>query len=63
MGLIDYGQSKQLPEEARLAFARLVCAMDEGSKPDINAAVRVPTQVSHSHHVDLIHLSREPRSA
>lgn len=50
MGLIDYGQSKQLPEEARLAFARLVCAMDEGSKPDINAAVRGLTQVLHFHH-------------
>jgi len=24
IGLIDYGQSKQLPQEARLAFARLV---------------------------------------
>ena len=24
IGLIDYGQSKQLPHEARLAFARLV---------------------------------------
>ena len=24
IGLIDYGQSKQLPHEARLSFARLV---------------------------------------
>lgn len=39
VGLIDYGQSKQLPLQARLAFARLVCALDQGSKPDINAAV------------------------
>ena len=37
--MIDYGQSKQLPEEARLAFARLVVAMDRESKPQISAAL------------------------
>ena len=29
----------QLPEEVRLAFARLVCALDDGCEPDINAAL------------------------
>ena len=39
MGLIDYGQSKQLPEAVRLGFCRLVVALDAGSKPEINAAL------------------------
>ena len=32
VGLIDYGQSKQLQEETRLAFARLVVEMAKGTK-------------------------------
>lgn len=32
MGLIDYGQSKQLPQPARLGFARLVLEMARGRK-------------------------------
>ena len=30
VALLDYGQSKQLPEEDRLAFARLILTMDRG---------------------------------
>jgi hypothetical protein len=33
VGLIDYGQSKQLPDDARIAFAKLVVAMDKEDKP------------------------------
>ena len=33
VGLIDYGQSKQLPDDARIAFAKLVVAMDNEDKP------------------------------
>lgn len=33
VGLIDYGQSKQLPDDARLAFAKLVIALaSEGER-------------------------------
>lgn len=33
MGLIDYGQSKQLPNNARIAFAKLIVALDKEDKP------------------------------
>lgn len=33
VGLIDYGQSKQLPDEARIAFAKLIVALDKEDKP------------------------------
>lgn len=33
VGLLDYGQSKQLPDDKRVAFARLVLALNRG-KPD-----------------------------
>ena len=39
MSLIDYGQSKQLPEESRIAFAKLVVALDAQDKPAINRAL------------------------
>ena len=32
MGLIDYGQSKQLTEDTRLAFARLMVEMSKGKR-------------------------------
>lgn len=32
VGLIDYGQSKQLPDDARIAFAKLIVAMDKEDK-------------------------------
>ena len=32
VGLIDYGQSKQLPDDARIAFAKLIVAMDQEDK-------------------------------
>ncbi len=38
-GLIDYGQSKQLSEEARLRFAKLILAMADGTPAQISAAV------------------------
>jgi len=33
VGLIDYGQSKQLPDDARIGFAELIVALDKGDKP------------------------------
>ena len=48
-GLIDFGQSKQLSEEQRLAFARLVLAMSaaEGTDLlDVAKALSVPQQVA-----------------
>jgi hypothetical protein len=32
VGLIDYGQSKQLTEDTRIAFAKLVVEMAKGKK-------------------------------
>jgi hypothetical protein len=39
VGLIDYGQSKQLPDDARIAFAKLIVALDKQDKPAINQAM------------------------
>ncbi|KAK9817253.1 hypothetical protein WJX72_011900 [[Myrmecia] bisecta] len=39
IGLIDYGQSKQLSEEARLNFAKLIMAMADGSEQQVSQAV------------------------
>ena len=39
IGLLDYGQSKQLPDESRLAFAELVLALWSGDNPRISAAM------------------------
>ena len=39
IGLLDYGQSKQLPVESRLAFAELVLALRSGDNPRISAAM------------------------
>ncbi len=39
IGLLDYGQSKQLPEKSRLAFAELVLALKSGDNPRISAAM------------------------
>ena len=33
VGIIDYGQSKQLPDDARIAFAKLIVALDKEDKP------------------------------
>lgn len=38
IGLIDYGQSKRLPDSDRAAFAHLVLAMDRGDQ-EVRAAV------------------------
>lgn len=46
-GLIDFGQSKQLSEEQRLAFARLVIALskaDGAELLDVVKALDVPQQ-------------------
>ena len=40
IGLIDYGQSKQLPLSSKLAFAQLVHALDEGDDTQIGSALR-----------------------
>ena len=32
IGLIDYGQSKQLPEQERLAFASLLVELGKGNR-------------------------------
>ncbi len=48
-GLIDFGQSKQLSDEQRLAFARLVLAMSaaEGADLlDVAKAMSVPQQMA-----------------
>ena len=39
IGLLDYGQSKQLPDDSRLAFAELVLALRSGDNPRISAAM------------------------
>ena len=39
IGLIDYGQSKQLPLSSKLAFAQLIHALDEGDDAQIGAAL------------------------
>ena len=39
IGLIDYGQSKQLPLSSQLAFAQLVHALDEGEDAQIGSAL------------------------
>ncbi|WIA37974.1 hypothetical protein OEZ86_001350 [Tetradesmus obliquus] len=39
VALLDYGQSKQLGEEDKRAFADLVLAMSKGDKPAISAAL------------------------
>lgn len=40
IGLIDYGQSKQLPDPYRAAFAQLVLALDKGDNAAIATALR-----------------------
>lgn len=48
-GLIDFGQSKQLSDEQRLAFARLVLSMsaaDGADLLDVAKAMSVPQQVA-----------------
>ena len=39
IALLDYGQSKQLPYEERVAFAKLVVALDGGRTKDIDEAL------------------------
>lgn len=39
IGLIDYGQSKQLPMESKLAFAQLIHALDEQNDSQIGEAL------------------------
>ncbi|KAG2436133.1 hypothetical protein HYH02_011642 [Chlamydomonas schloesseri] len=39
VGLLDYGQSKQLPDEQRRGFAELVLALNKGRPADISAAL------------------------
>ncbi|GIL83202.1 hypothetical protein Vretifemale_12058 [Volvox reticuliferus] len=39
VGLLDYGQSKQLPDEKRRAFAELVLALNRGRAGEISAAL------------------------
>ena len=39
MGLIDYGQSKKLPDELRRGFARLVLALHREEDDEIAAAL------------------------
>ena len=39
-GLIDFGQSKQLTEEERLAFARLVIAMSKAEGAELLDVVK-----------------------
>ena len=39
IGLIDYGQSKRLPDAYRAAFARLVLALDGGKPEAISEAL------------------------
>lgn len=40
VGLLDYGQSKQLPDESRLAFAELIRNLDIGDHEDIAASLK-----------------------
>lgn len=40
IGLIDYGQSKQLPLDAKLAFAQLIHALDEQDDGEIGQALQ-----------------------
>lgn len=40
IGLIDYGQSKQLPLPSKLAFAQLIHDLDEGDEGNILAALQ-----------------------
>lgn len=40
VGLLDFGQSKQLPEDARIAFAQLVHSMDVEDKHGIADAIK-----------------------
>ncbi|KAG2426342.1 hypothetical protein HXX76_013099 [Chlamydomonas incerta] len=39
VGLLDYGQSKQLPDEQRRGFAELVLALNKGRPAEISAAL------------------------
>ncbi|KXZ54564.1 hypothetical protein GPECTOR_4g629 [Gonium pectorale] len=39
VGLLDYGQSKQLPDEHRRAFAELVLALNKGRPTEVSAAL------------------------
>ena len=39
IGLIDYGQSKQLPLDSKLAFAQLIHALDEQNDDQIACAL------------------------
>jgi predicted unusual protein kinase regulating ubiquinone biosynthesis (AarF/ABC1/UbiB family) len=40
IGLIDYGQSKKLPDAYRAAFAHLVLALNDGDDARVSAALR-----------------------
>ena len=40
IGLIDYGQSKRLPDSYRAAFAQLVLQLEKGDDAGISAALR-----------------------
>ena len=40
IGLIDYGQSKQLPLSSKLAFAELIHALDETGDAEIAEALQ-----------------------
>ena len=40
IGLIDYGQSKRLPDSYRAAFAQLVLQLERGDDAGISAALR-----------------------
>ena len=40
IGLIDYGQSKRLPDSYRAAFAQLVLQLERGHDEGISAALR-----------------------
>lgn len=40
IGLIDYGQSKQLPLHAKLTFAQLIHDLDEGNEDNILTALQ-----------------------
>ncbi|MEW5318649.1 MAG: hypothetical protein WDW38_009856 [Sanguina aurantia] len=39
IGLLDYGQSKQLPDTHRLAFARLIVALHKANKAGVSSAL------------------------
>ena len=40
IGLIDYGQSKQLPLRSKLAFAQLIHDLDDGNEENILTALQ-----------------------